>query len=205
MAKAKPTSSLPLTDAQNAERLRLEDETEAIVGSPEITMKRLEEMERRLAEKEASLDMRQNMLQEMQQTQNATLADRIAELTAASTGSAPLRRDGGSGKVITVNKGDWIGYDTRLGRGTNIQGGWVKCSEDDSVNSEVNNIGIARGSFTYDPLYGMPYHQVVMSTSIGVQIVKKWFKGKGEVRMSPPHLLEPLQNSNQPNLGAVGI
>jgi hypothetical protein len=175
----------------------------AALAAEQLTRK-LEAMEKRLAEREKALDMNAAELQKRQDEQQATMADRMRMLESSvqlhGTGRLPMRR--GSGKIIQVQKGDFICYNTLLGAGTSIQGGWVKCSQDQAVSPTTTQVGIARGPFQYDEEYGAPYHHVVMNRKVCVQPYRVYYKDPNRDQVvGPPYLIEQPIIHTQPQIG----
>lgn len=200
--KKKTAKKKPASDQTTAQDLA--DQQQSDDHAAQTMMARLEEMENRLKEREKRLDKRESELEADRQAQDETMAKRLAALeSAAVPGSAAAipRSRGGSGVTIRVNKGDFIAYDTRLGKGTHIQGGWVKCTRDQEVSEAVTMVAIARGSFQYDKAYGLPYHQA-LAKDIGIQPYKKfWADPERPQVVGPPFLQEVEQQVSQPQFG----
>jgi len=115
-----------------------------------------------LATERAELQRRVASLEANSQSEQQ-LGSRVQAMEAAIQRGNTLPPQGGSGNVIVVRRGEFIGYDTRRTR-NNLQGGWVKASQDDSVSVSVPMIAVANQDFQYDDQYGAPYHSVSFTT-----------------------------------------
>jgi len=161
-----------------------QQQSEAFAGSAEQTAKRLEELERRLLAREKSLDLKQQSLDQRQHEDIATIGQRLSDRQAAMPGGRLTRV--GSGTIIQVARGEFIAHDCMLAANTNVQGGWIKAPDgkDTKVSARLNRVSIAMESFSYDPKFGCPYHQVKH------QPYKQFFVDPDrDPVVGPPHLV----------------
>lgn len=138
----------------DAELLKLRDE---LREERDLLAKERQELQRRVASLEANSQTEQH------------LGSRVQSLEAAIQRGNTMPQVGGSGRVIVVRRGDFIGYDTRRMH-HQLQGGWVKCNKDDQVSASVPIIAVANVDFQYDDEYGAPYH------SVSFAVYKRFFQ-----------------------------
>lgn len=186
MAKSQTNYEGPTPPLEDGGRRGVESQmqSDAAVNSPEATMRRLEEMERRLKELDKALDLRSDELDRRQQQDTASMGQRLFELQNALPGRNLVRI--GSGIVLVVEPGEFIAYDSQLGLGTNVIGGWIKAPEgkDTKVTPRLCQVSIAMERFSYDPKFGCPQHQVKQ------QAYKMFFQDpERDPVVGPPHLL----------------
>lgn len=167
---------------------------------------RLEEMERRQKALEAeNAKLRESQHQERREESDASLADRLAVLTAAAvqgvaqqTGMMPTRP---SGTVYRIKRGDWMRYNTNLAKGNTAEGGWEKCSSDQrcSLEEGITQVAIAREDKTYDVAIGIPQH------AIKRHVVYRLVRGE-HTQVRPPFLpAENISTPPQPMFKGIGV
>lgn len=110
-------------------------------------------------------------------------------LNALENALSPGRIVVQSGELISVSRGDFIGYFPLKGGSGIARGGWFKVDKEQKVDaSGCVRVSIAASSFQYDKTAGAPYH------SVQHRPYKKYTQAEGEKIVGHPTLLDTPQS-----------
>lgn len=147
----------------------VESHPEEIAGLNEGLLERIAGLEERLAGRDEEVD-RLNAEKVDAEAERQEMKIRVATLQDLSVGGKTYIPS--SGKSVTANRGDLIGYipTKQADPGQSFSGGWVVVKEDQQASPYMPVVGVVDETFSYDPATGAPMH------STRYHAYKRWLK-----------------------------